>query len=238
MASFHHLDHAELDQIGRAERSDASPGERDGALGHLAALGAQQVGDRLQRGGLAGAVGAQERDDAALLDLQRDALQHQDDVVVHDLDVADRKQRPGRLRGALDPARQSGGGHLAARPSSTQLVQSRGVMPCSFAYCAADASIIGRTTSFIGVIQSETNDHFSPSHCWTRTAWLPSWSAQVTLSGGVKSDMPSSASRSSVMFRFSRPSRTCSPVSGCWPCSSWAVRMASATITALIRPRL
>ena len=32
------------------------------------------------------------------------------------------------------------------------------------AYSRADASIIGRTTSFIGVIQSETNVHCSPSH--------------------------------------------------------------------------
>ena len=44
-------------------------------------------------------------------------------------------------------------------------------MPFCFAYSAAAASIIGRTTSFIGVIQSETNVHWSPSHCCTRIAW-------------------------------------------------------------------
>ena len=40
--------------------------EHDRALGDLAALGMQQVGDRLQRRGLAGAVGAEQRHDAAL----------------------------------------------------------------------------------------------------------------------------------------------------------------------------
>ncbi len=40
--------------------------EHDRALGDLAALGMQQVGDRLQRRRLAGAVGAEQRDDAAL----------------------------------------------------------------------------------------------------------------------------------------------------------------------------
>ena len=42
----------------------------------------------------------------------------------------------------------------------------------------------------------------------------PSWSAQVTLIGGMKPAMPSSFMRSSVMSRFSSPQRTCSPVSG------------------------
>ena len=39
--------------------------EHDRALGDLAALGTQQVGDRLQRRRLAGAVGAEQRHDAA-----------------------------------------------------------------------------------------------------------------------------------------------------------------------------
>ena len=42
-----------------------SPSNSIDALGHVAALGAQQVRDRLQRGGLARAVGAEQRDDAA-----------------------------------------------------------------------------------------------------------------------------------------------------------------------------
>jgi hypothetical protein len=45
---------------------DARALELDAALGDVAALGAQQVGDRLQGGGLAGAVGAEQGDDLAL----------------------------------------------------------------------------------------------------------------------------------------------------------------------------
>ena len=40
--------------------------EHDGAFGHFAALGATGDWRSLQRGGLAGAIGAQERDDLAL----------------------------------------------------------------------------------------------------------------------------------------------------------------------------
>jgi len=43
--------------------------------------------------------------------------------------------------------------------------QSRGVMSFSSAYLAAAASIMGRTTSRMGVIQSLTMAHFEPSHC-------------------------------------------------------------------------
>ena len=44
---------------------------------------------------LAGAVGAEQRDDPALRHLERHALQHQDHVVVDDLDVVDRQVRRG-----------------------------------------------------------------------------------------------------------------------------------------------
>ena len=173
--AFHHLDDAELDQIGRGQRGDAPSRELDAALGDLAALGAQQIGDRLERRGLAGAVGAEQRDDAALGNLERDALEHQDDVVVDDLDVVDDEQRPGHLRpGPLGRLGERGGHPQAPRCAQPPFAHSRGLMPFCFAYSLADASIIGRTTSFIGVIQSETNDHCSPSHCWTRIAWSPS----------------------------------------------------------------
>jgi hypothetical protein len=69
--------------------------------------------------------------------------------------------------------------------------------PCSLAYCAAEASIIGRTTSFMGMIQSLTGIHCSPSHSWMRIGWVPSWSAQESLSGGVRPAMPSSSRRAS-----------------------------------------
>jgi hypothetical protein len=46
-------------------RSMRSPWNSIAALGHVAALGAQQVRDGLQRRGLAGAVGAEQGDDLA-----------------------------------------------------------------------------------------------------------------------------------------------------------------------------
>ena len=65
--------------------------EQDRALGDFAALGMQQVRDRLQGRGLAGAVGAEQRDDAAARHLERHALEHEDDVVVDHLDVVERE---------------------------------------------------------------------------------------------------------------------------------------------------
>src|SRR5258708_29896430 len=87
---LHHLADAALHQLGRIEPVDTLAAEHDLALRHLAALRAQQVRDGLQRGGLAGAVGAEQRDDLALLHLERYALEDQDDMVVDDLDIADR----------------------------------------------------------------------------------------------------------------------------------------------------
>ena len=77
----------------------------DLALGDVAALGAQQVGDRLEGGGLARAVGAEQRHDLAVLHLERDALQHQDHVVVDHLDVLQREDR-GLAHGMKTAARR------------------------------------------------------------------------------------------------------------------------------------
>ena len=57
----------------------------------IAALRTQQIGDRLQRRRLAGAVRAEERDDPPLGNLERHALQHEDHVIVDDLDVVDER---------------------------------------------------------------------------------------------------------------------------------------------------
>ena len=92
-AAFHHLDAAALHQLVRRARMHLLAVELDRALGDLAALGMQQVGDRLQRRGLARTVGAQERDNAALGNAERHALQHQDDVAVDHLDVVHREER-------------------------------------------------------------------------------------------------------------------------------------------------
>ena len=67
--------------------------ELDRALGDIAALGPEQVGYGLERRRLAGAVGPQQSDDATLRHFERDTLEHQDDVVVDDLDVIDKERR-------------------------------------------------------------------------------------------------------------------------------------------------
>ncbi len=58
--------------------------------------------------------------------------------------------------------------------------QSRGVMPFSLAYFAADSSIIGRTIAWSEAIQSVITFHFLPSHWTNFTAPPPSWSMQDT----------------------------------------------------------
>jgi len=57
----------------------------------FAALRPQQVGDRLEGGGLAGAIRAKQQQLFVLpSSLERYALQHEDDVIVDHLDVVDR----------------------------------------------------------------------------------------------------------------------------------------------------
>jgi len=109
MAPFHHLADAHAHELVGREPVDAMAAEVDRALRHLAALGLEQVRDRLERRALAGAVGAEQRDDRALGHLERDALQHQDHVVVDHLDVVHREvtldggRGRGGHRGACDP---------------------------------------------------------------------------------------------------------------------------------------
>ena len=67
-------------------------GEADVAARDRAVLGLQQAGDRFERGRFAGAIGAEQGDDLAFRHLEAEAAQHQDDVVVDDLDVVDREQ--------------------------------------------------------------------------------------------------------------------------------------------------
>src|SRR5205823_7900455 len=159
-----------------------------------AALGAQQVRDGLQRGDLAGAVGAEQRDELALLHLERHALQDQDDLVVDDLDIVDRQIR-------------ARGGHFSFE-------QSRGAMPFALAYCAASASTFSRTSLRSGSIQPVITFHFAPSHCWNFTRPEPSWSMHETLIVGIRPTAPSSFRRLSSMLRCSMPQRICSPVIG------------------------
>ena len=80
--------------------------EDDLAADDFAVLGLEQARDRLQRRRLAGAVGAEQRHDRALRHVEAEAAQHQDDLVVDHLDVADAEQRGGglcrRRRGTID----------------------------------------------------------------------------------------------------------------------------------------
>src|SRR3546814_969545 len=95
VAPLHHLHHAGFYQVVGGQRIDAGALQLDRALGDLATLRAQPVGDRLQGGGLARTVGAQQGDDTAARDLQRNPFQHQDDVVVDHLDVVHREDGSG-----------------------------------------------------------------------------------------------------------------------------------------------
>src|SRR5262249_57162351 len=81
------LDHAAVDDLEGRQPVDALAAELDAALGDVAPLGAQQAGDGLEGGGLAGPVGPEQRGDAPLAHLERDALEHEDDAVVDDLGV-------------------------------------------------------------------------------------------------------------------------------------------------------
>jgi hypothetical protein len=89
--SLEDLGHAVLDDIGGGKPVEALAVELDGAFGHLPALAVQEARYRFQGRGLAGAVGAEEGRDAALLGEQRNALQHQNHAVIDDLDVIQRE---------------------------------------------------------------------------------------------------------------------------------------------------
>ncbi|MCY1544617.1 hypothetical protein D9M68_805140 [compost metagenome] len=89
MPPLHHLHHAPVHQVGRREVFDAVAAQLDAALGDLTALGLEQVGDGPQRGRLARAVASQHGSDLALGHVERNALQHQDHMVVDDLDAVD-----------------------------------------------------------------------------------------------------------------------------------------------------
>jgi hypothetical protein len=88
-AAFEHLNDAALDHLVRRQVVEPVAVELDAALGHPAAFGAEDARHRLQGGGLAGAVGAEQRRDASVLGAQGHAPQHQDDAVVDDLDIVE-----------------------------------------------------------------------------------------------------------------------------------------------------
>jgi hypothetical protein len=74
---------------------DPLAAEPDVACADRAVLQRQQPGHRLERGGLARAVRAEQRHDAALRYLERETAQDLDGVVVDHLQVLDGKRRDG-----------------------------------------------------------------------------------------------------------------------------------------------
>jgi hypothetical protein len=112
-AAFHHLEYAAPDDLVRVDAIDLFAGEADVATGDSAVFGLQQAGDGFQRCRFAGPVGAQQGHDLAFRDLEAEATQDQDHVVVDDLDIVDREQ--GRFSGCNRRCRYGvdvdGGGH-------------------------------------------------------------------------------------------------------------------------------
>src|SRR3984885_16143745 len=118
MAALEYLDDALGDEVGgmKMPRRLAPPGDR--AAAHRAAFRGQQVGDRLERRRLPGAVGAEKCDNRALLDPARRAAQSPQRLTIERLDIID-----------LEKRRYGHGGSFWAR----QLVASRSAMPFSLA---------------------------------------------------------------------------------------------------------
>src|SRR5690606_7413171 len=87
MPAFEYVSDAETDPLRRGKVPQVLSAETHLAARHLPALRRQQAGDGLERRALAGAVGAQKGDRTSLGDLERDALDREEDLIVHDLDV-------------------------------------------------------------------------------------------------------------------------------------------------------
>src|SRR5438552_8461968 len=116
--------------------------------------------------------------------------------------------------------------------------QSRGWIFFSAAYFAETSSTSGSVMDWLAVYQSEMTFQPLPSHCCTRPSRAPSWSEQEILIGFNMPSKPSSLRRAAEMSRFSKPQRTCSPVSGFLPNFSCALRIASTPSMAFTKPRL
>ena len=179
-AALHDLDDAAPDDLGRVPPVDRLALELDPALGDVAPLGAEQTRDGLEGGRLAGAVGPEEGDDAPRGDPERDALQHQDDVIVDHLDVVDRQQNRARAwvqRHVRKRLHSSSFRRLLNKVSRrlSELPQHlRTVRFFSLACFAAASSTIGRTMALSGWIQSVRTFHLAPSHSMNLTAPPPS----------------------------------------------------------------
>ena len=83
---LHHLDDAAAHEVAWREPVDTLAPEVDLAPGDVAPFDAEQVGDRLERGGLAGAVGSQQGNDRPIGNRDGDTAQDRNHMVVDDLD--------------------------------------------------------------------------------------------------------------------------------------------------------
>ncbi|MCY1295639.1 hypothetical protein D9M70_449870 [compost metagenome] len=166
-----HLHQAIGDQPMRHAAPDVRAPVENPPLHDLAALGANQAGDRFEGGALARAVGAEQRDDLAFRHLQGHPAHGENRLLVQHFDVFDLKDHVG-----LHNGQRRGTDACPGWMGRTQdsLLQSRGVRPFSCAYLCEDASMIGRSNSRSACTQSLISVHFSPSHCWKRTAPPPS----------------------------------------------------------------
>ena len=88
--AFHDLNDAAFDQFIRGELINPVSFEFHRTLGDIAAFSAQQVGNRFERRGFTRSVRPEQGHDVALGYVERDSFQHQDHMVVNDLDVVDR----------------------------------------------------------------------------------------------------------------------------------------------------
>ncbi len=136
-AAFHHLHDPALDQVIGRQTLDPLAPVFDRALGDVAALALQQVRYRAQRRGLAGAVGTEQRDDAAFRNGQRHAFEHQDHMVIDDLDAIDVEQSEDMR---TEEFRSVSGGHAASMPAS--LIRFYFFAAVGIAFAGAAASFI------------------------------------------------------------------------------------------------
>ena len=153
MSAFHDLHHTALHQVGRRQVFDALAMQFNAALGDFAALAFEQIGDGAQRGGFTRAVAAEQSHDAALGHLQGHAFQHQDHVVVNDLDAVDIQNNLGRTHGGV---------RLHASDQDWQSAPVRRVSFFSAAYLSAVALTSGFKICSSACIQSEVNSQALP----------------------------------------------------------------------------
>ena len=87
--SFEHLGNAAAHDLVRCQTVEPSTVEFNRAPRHLTALCLQDSGDRLQRGRFPSAISAEQGRNRPLFGAERDALEHEDDIIVDDLDIVD-----------------------------------------------------------------------------------------------------------------------------------------------------